>query len=180
VTLQSIAAQPSDLPSGFVACSWSGDFGVWAADVTPTDSSYAQQMLTYWQQLQSSGASAGWVQDLSVSEAACQGFYSGSAGLVGHVMCIVVLFSDNAAAINAYQAGLTPVGPFSPASFVGATTVSGGSTGLGTDSSVVTPSRGPSLVAEWQHGDYYLVLIAYGISNSDAKVALGKIDARVP
>jgi hypothetical protein len=178
--LQRVAAQPSDLPSGFVTCSWSGDFGKWAANVRPTDSGYAQQMLDFWQRLRSGGATAGWVQDLSVSEDACRGFYSGSAGLVRHVTSIVVLFDDNAGAVSAYQTGLTAAGLFSLSSFAGATTVSGNATGLGPESSVVTPARGPGLVAEWQHGDYYLVVVADGMSPSDAQMTVAKIDARVP
>jgi hypothetical protein len=62
----------------------------------------------------------------------------------------------------------------------GAKTVSGSSTGLGPNSVVVTPSRGPSLVAEWQRGDHYIVVVAYGISPSDTQAALTKIDGRVP
>jgi len=42
-----------------------------------------------------------------------------------------------------------------------------------------SPQGGPTLLATWQHGDYYIVVIVVGIATSEAKLALMKIDARV-
>lgn len=178
--LQSIAAQPGDLPSGLVICSWSGDVGAWADKLKPTDSGYAQQMVDFWQRLQSGGATGGWVQDLSVSEDACQGFYSGSAGLVSHVTSIVIQFKDQASATSAYSSE-TP-GLFGPKVLNGGPTESGSATGLGPNSIVATPNNLPgiTLFAAWQKDAYYLVFIGYGIGLSDDRLALVKIDARAP
>jgi hypothetical protein len=178
--LKSISAQPGDLPSGFVTCSWSGDVGAWADNVKPTDSGYAQQMLDFWQRLRSGGATGGWAQDLSVSEDACQGFYSGSAGLVSHVTSIVIQFNDQPGAASAYS-GET-AGVFGPKVLSGGPTEIGSATGLGPNSTVATPNNlpGATLFAAWQKDAYYLVFIGYGIALSDDRLALTKIDARVP
>ena len=178
--LQDIAAQPGDLPSGMVACSWSADFVVWAGNVKPTDAAYAQQVLDLWQRLQSGGATGGWVQDVSVSEDACQGFYSGSAGLVQHVTCMVIQFGDAASATNAYSSETSEL--FGPKVLNGGPTQSGSATGLGPNSIEATPGNLPmiTLFAAWQKDAYYVVFIAYGMAISDDRLAVAKIDGRIP
>lgn len=178
--LQSIAAQPGDFPGSLTTCSWSADFGTYANSVKVTDPELAQQMLDLWQRSQSGGATAGWVQDLSVSEDACKGFYSGSAGLVRHVTCIVVMFKDRESAANAYSTNKNVFGLFSRGKLEGAPTETGTSTGLGPNSIVVAPNNLPTLAAAWQKNAYYVLFIAIGNSLSDEKLALGKIDARIP
>ncbi len=137
-------------------------------------------MLDLWQRLRSGGATGGWAQDLSVSEDACQGFYTGSAGLVSHVTSIVIQFKDQAGATSAYTSE-TP-GLFGPKVLNGALTEVGSATGLGPNSTVATPNNlpGATLFAAWQKDANYLVFIAYGIALSDDRLALAKIDARVP
>jgi hypothetical protein len=178
--LQSIAAQPGDLPSALVTCSWSGDFGAWADNVKQTDSGYALQMLDLWQRLQSGGATTGWVQDLSVSEDACRGFYGGSAGLVQHITSMVIQFKDQSGAASAYSNETS--GLFGSKVLNGGPTESGSATGLGPNSTVATPNNLPeiTLFAAWQKDAYYLVFIGYGIALSDDRLALAKIGARVP
>jgi hypothetical protein len=178
--LEKIAAQTGDLPSGLVTCSWSGDLGGWAGNVKPTDSGYAQQMLDLWQRLQTGGATGSWVQDLSVSEDACQGFYSGSAGLVSHVSSIVIQFKDQAGATSAYSTETS--GLFGPKVLGGGPTETGIATGLGPNSIVATPNNLPgiTLFAAWQKDSYYLVFIGNGIALSDDRLALTGINARVP
>jgi hypothetical protein len=68
---------------------------------------------------------------------------------------------------------------FSPSMFASVPTTSGSATGLGPNSRVATPQGGRTLLATWQHGDYYFVVIVFGIATSEAKPALLKIDARV-
>lgn len=180
-TLQSVAAQPGDLPSGYVTCSWSGDFGSYAKAVKTTDSTWAQQLLDFWQQMKTDGATAGWVQDLSITEDACLGYYSGSAGLVSHITCIVVMFKDSDAATNAYSTNKNAFGLFSGGKLEGAPTKNGISTGLGPNSVVVAPNNLPfTLAAAWQKNAYYLLFIANGNTRIDDNRALAKIDARVP
>lgn len=178
--LQKIAAQPSDLPSGLVTCSWSADFGAWAGRLKPTAPGYARQLADLWQRLQSGGATTGWVQDLSVSEEACRGFYGGSAGLVRHVTSMVIQFKDEAGATKAYSSETS--GLFGPKVLNGAPTESGSATGLGPNSIVVTPNNLPmsKLFAAWQKDAYYLAYIADGITISDDRLALAKIDTRIP
>jgi hypothetical protein len=137
-------------------------------------------MADLWQRLQSGGATAGWVQDLSVSEDACQGFYRGSAGLVQHVTSMVIQFKDGAGATNAYSSE-TP-GLFGPKVLSGGPTEIGSATGLGPNSTVATPNNLPeaALFAAWQKDAYYLVFIGYGTALSDDRLALTRIDARVP
>jgi hypothetical protein len=177
--LQAIAAQPGDLPSGLVTCSWSGDVLAWADHVRRTDPGYAQQMLDLWQRLRSGRAIESWVEDLSVSEEACQGFYSGGAGLISHVTSVVVKFKDAAGAASAFSTETT--GLFGPKVLSGGPTESGSATGLGPNSTVATPNNGPgmSLFAAWQKASYYLVFIGFGIALSDDRLALSRIDARV-
>jgi hypothetical protein len=148
--------------------------------MSPAYAAKAQQSLDFWHGMQSGGATDGWVQDLSISEDACQHFYSGSAGLVSHVTCIVVRFAGADAAISAYQTNAATFGLFSASTFAGAPIVSGSATGLGPNSEVVTPKGGPTAVAAWQHNAHYVVLIAFGISAGDVNLALAKIDARIP
>lgn len=177
--LQIISAHPGDFPSGLVTCSWSGDFRAWGGQVSK-DSGSAQQMLELWQRLQSGGAIGGWVQDLSVSEDACQGFYSGRAGLVSHVTSIVVEFKDRTGAAGAYSSEARAL--FGPKVLNGGPTASGDATGLGPNSLVATPNNLPmiSLFAAWQKDSYFLAFMGDGIAISDDRLALAKIDARVP
>ncbi len=176
--LESIAAQPGDLPGGLVSCSWSGALEAWANNLKPTDSGYGQQMLDFGQRLRSGGATAIWVQDLAPSEDACQGFYSGRAGLVSHVTSIVVKCRDEAGAASAYSA--ETAGLFSPKVLGGGPTVIGNATGLGPNSIVATPNNLPLLFAAWQKHAYYLVFLGDGIAPGDDRLALNRIHARVP
>ena len=178
--LQSIAARPGDFPTGLTTCSWSGDLVAYANSAKATAAGWSQQLLDLWQQLHSGGATAGWIQDLSVSEEACKGFYSGRAGLVSHVTCVVVLFKDRDSAMKAYTTNKSPLGLFSGGKFEGAPTDSGTSTGLGPNSIVVSPIVVSGIYAAWQKNAYYILVIAHGLSLSDDKLALGKIDARIP
>jgi len=179
LTLQAIAAQPSDLSTAVVVCSWSGGFATYANYMNPTFPAKAQDATNFWQRLQSAGATGGWVQDLSISEDVCQRFYSGSTGLVSHVTSIVARFQDTTTAASTYRANAETFGMFSPSMFASAPTTSGSATGLGPNSRVATPQGGPTMLATWQHGDYYFVVIVFGIATSEAKPALLKIDARV-
>jgi hypothetical protein len=173
--LQSIAAQVADLPSGLVVCEWSGDFGTYANKVKPTDPGYAKQLLDLWQTMQSGGAVEGWVQDLSVSEDACQGYFNGSAGLVVHVTSIVVRFRDDSAATAAYTNNTSAfIGPKAVAQ---GQTQTGTATGLGPNSTTVVANN---FYAGWQKHEYYLLVVTAGIADADSKSFLLRIDARVP
>jgi hypothetical protein len=173
--LQSITAQIADLPSGLVVCQWSGDFGTYATKVKPANPEYAKQLQDLWQAMQSGGAVDGWVQDLSVSEDACKGYFNGSAGLVVHVTSIVVRFKDDSAATAAYTNSTSAfIGPKAVAQ---GQTQTGTATGLGTNSTTVVANN---FYAGGQKHDYYMLMVAAGIAETDTKSALLKIDARVP
>jgi hypothetical protein len=179
--LQIIAAQPGDLPSGLVTCSWSGDFASYASNVKAIDPAWAQHVLDFWQQLRAAGATASWVQDLSYNEDACKGFLSG-AGLFAHATSIVVQFGDQAGATSAYTSYRTTLFGALGASLAGAPTETGSATGLGANSFEATPNNlpGATLEAAWQKDAYYMLFFAEGLPLSDDKLALAKIDVRVP
>jgi hypothetical protein len=173
--LQSIAVQPADLPGGLIVCEWSGDVGSYTNKVAPTDPGYAKQLQDLWQTMESGGAVEGWVQDLSVSEAACQGYFNGSAGLVIHATSIVVRFSDDSAALAAYANDTRAF--IGPKAIAQGQTQTGTATGLGPNSTTVVANN---FYAGWQKHAYYMLVVIAGIADADAKIALLKIDARVP
>jgi hypothetical protein len=125
--------------------------------------------------MESGGAVEGWVQDLSVSEDACQGYFNGSAGLVVHVTSIVVRFRDESAAAAAYTNDTSAY--IGPKELAQGRTQTGAATGLGPNSTTVVANN---FYAGWQKHGYYMLIVIAGIGDADEKSALLKIDARVP
>ncbi|HEV2036003.1 MAG TPA: hypothetical protein VGU71_17725 [Candidatus Dormibacteraeota bacterium] len=92
---------------------------------------------------------------------------------------VVIQFKDQAGAAGAYTSETSAL--FRPKVLSGGTTETGSATDLG-PSIVATPNNPPgtALFAAWQKDAYYLVFIGYGLALSDDRLALTKIDGRVP
>ena len=187
-SLQDIALQSGDVPSGFHHCS---DFsGRYVSAFQHFHSPEEDQK--YWETATNAGALDAWIEVYTGDQRNCN-FYGtatnpvGVGGTLGAVQNLVFKYRDEASAHYAFTAGafIPPV----PASYISGKTpplmgraIRGTDTGLGTNSYV---NIGDLLSyhfweADWQNGNYIATLYAEATSNDAADTAAVAVNSRIP
>lgn len=180
-TAQSVSVQPSDLPSGLVKCSLSGDIDSFLNKVKKSDPNTYNSTKSEWASAQQKGATSAYTAFYTDSTAHCSTLQSSgsSIGTANYPLVVnfVIQFKDEKSAANAYTN--ESIFGFSASSLKtgGAPVIEGTKTGLSPNSIVLSASLPPQsyYIAVWQNKTFMVIL---AMLNMDA-AASGKVATSV-
>ena len=180
-TVSSVAAQPSDLPSGIHRCDQSGAIDTYLNNIKTKDPSTYATTKTQWDAAKKSGAIAAQVVFYADTVANCAAMASSVSSMISAtykvVVNYVVQFKDEATAAKGYTSGaIFGIDPVALKTG-GSPTTDGTKTGLGANSIVVNQTIGNQAfyIAAWQSKAFMVVLGIINLENgAGQKVAVAE------
>jgi hypothetical protein len=175
-TAASVAVQPSDLPAGMQKCNASGDIASFLSNAKTKDPATYTSTKKSWDDAQTNGATAAYVDFYTDSSAHCTSLESNTADVsaASYKLAInfVIQFKDAASAAKGYTS--ESIFGFSAASMQGgAPALQGNATGLSANSIVLSVSVANTsyYVAVWQNKAFMVILAILNIDPAAAKKA---------
>ena len=176
-TVQSVALQPADLPSGMIVCGLSGDVDQFLK-AAPANNAYATDLEQQWTAMKQQGAQKGYVRVFAASKDQCtSAFTAQSLTGIKWAASMVVQFKNSSAATKAYgqaQAGAAEIAA-APGAEVGTVT------GLGAHSLTFGDTSGSQAIffGYWQGGRFLVVMLTLNVPESKARQASRNVNSRI-
>ena len=172
-TVETVAVQKSDLPSGMVRCAISGNIEDFIRAEQSPDPNTAKSISNYWTDAKSNGATSAYAAIYTDSEVRCAAIKDPKTdvGTATYKLVVnfVVEFKDEKTATDAYNT--KSVFGFSRSQLRSAPTIEGTKTGLTANSIVLSQSIANQsfYIAEWQNKTFMVILAVLNIDAEASK-----------